>query len=76
MGLTRSWLIAGATSVVATLWPVPDDNGEMFQRFYKDFGKGAAAAAALRTAQAEMAAAGNWRAKPRYWAAYFAVGRN
>lgn len=76
MGLTRSWLIAGAGSVVATLWPVPDGNGELFQGFYRDFGKGSAAAAALRTAQTEMAASGGWRSKPRYWAAYFAVGRN
>ena len=28
IGLTRAWLLAGATAVAATYWPVNDDRGE------------------------------------------------
>ena len=29
---------------------------------------------ALRAAQTEMIRSGGWRARPRYWGAYFVVG--
>jgi CHAT domain-containing protein len=34
IGLTRSWLTAGASGVLASLWPTPDDTGAIFQVFY------------------------------------------
>ena len=34
IGMARAWLMAGASGVVASLWPVPDDNGAIFQAFY------------------------------------------
>ncbi len=36
IGMTRAWLMAGASGVVASLWPTPDDNGAIFQAFYKE----------------------------------------
>ena len=36
MGMTRSWLVAGATAVAATYWPVADDPGELFVNMYSD----------------------------------------
>jgi CHAT domain-containing protein len=34
IGMARAWLMAGASGVVASFWPVPDDNGAIFQAFY------------------------------------------
>jgi CHAT domain-containing protein len=33
LGLSRAWLAAGASSVLATQWPMPDDSGEMWDSF-------------------------------------------
>ena len=33
MGFTRAWIAAGSTAVVASLWPVADDNGGFFTEF-------------------------------------------
>jgi CHAT domain-containing protein len=40
VGMTRAWLMAGAQGVVASLWPTPDDSGEIFQSFYRELQKG------------------------------------
>ena len=80
MGLTRSWLIAGATVVAGTYWPTPDDSGELFAKFYRHYGQShtiesmsRAAAMALQQAQVEMIRSASWRREPRYWSAYFLV---
>ncbi|MBI5282350.1 MAG: CHAT domain-containing protein [Candidatus Solibacter usitatus] len=75
MGFTRAWLAAGARSVVASLWPVPDDDGEMFRIFYQVYGSGQGVAKALKAAQTAMIASRSWRSHPRYWSAYFLVGK-
>ncbi len=74
MGFTRAWLAAGARSVVASLWPVPDDGGVLFSRFYTAHLGGRPSASALRDAQIAMIRQGSWASQPRYWAAYFTVG--
>jgi CHAT domain-containing protein len=76
MGLTRAWLTAGARAVVASRWPMPDDSGPLFDIFYRSLGpqRSFTPGEALRRAQAAMLRAGGWRARPRYWAAYFVVG--
>ncbi len=81
IGLVRAWLQAGAESVLASLWPVPDDDGAMFALFYREIARSGAGEIprrvpqALRAAQLAMSRTGDWRAEPRYWAAYFAVSR-
>lgn len=76
VGLTRAWLAAGADRVVASLWPTPDDSGEIFLSFYGHTKQQPRRAAeALREAQLEMLHSGNWRQQPRYWAAYVVTGR-
>jgi CHAT domain-containing protein len=68
MGLTRAWLKAGAGAVVASRWPTPDDEGELFRSLYRDLSRNSSdAAAALQSAQAAMLRAGGWRA-------WFAMG--
>jgi CHAT domain-containing protein len=76
LGLTRAWLTAGARTVVASRWPTPDDSGPLFAAFYSDLGTrpSFSPGEALRRAQVAMIRAGGWRARPRYWAAYFVVG--
>jgi CHAT domain-containing protein len=73
-GLGRAWLLAGAGSVAATLWPIDDDSGELFQVFYRALGP-ESPEEALRQAQLAMLHSGTWRAQPRYWGAYFLIGR-
>ena len=87
MGLTRAWLAAGADTVAASLWPTPDDAGELFLSFYRHlreagrlgkWGPGARyarTAAALGQAQIDMLHSGTWRSLPKYWAGYFVLGK-
>lgn len=81
MGLTRSWLTAGASAVTAAYWPTPDDRGEMLAQFHRYYAQEVAkkspyaAARALRAAQLEMIAMPDWRREPRYWAAFFVLSR-
>ncbi len=81
MGMTRAWLAAGAHSVLASLWPTPDESGSLFVSFYahlaslrKEAG-GNVAAEALRLAQLDMLRTSAWQSKPGYWAPYSLVGK-
>ncbi len=82
LGLTRAWLRAGAHSVAATYWPIPDHSGEILQAVYtlieerKREGLPIAPQEALRQAQIEMIRSGDWRSQTGYWAAYFLIGRS
>jgi CHAT domain-containing protein len=73
-GLTRTFLAAGADTVVASLWKVSDESTAMLmQEFYRQMGQGLAPAAALR----ESALAVRTRyAHPFYWAPFVVTGRN
>jgi CHAT domain-containing protein len=51
-GLTRSFMTAGAPSVIATLWDISDDTtARVMTRFYEGYGQGLAKDRALRRAQ-------------------------
>lgn len=76
LGLNRAWLAAGARNVISSRWAVPDDSGALFAALYRNLGPGGLPPAeALRAAQLEMLHAGGWRARPQYWGAYFAMGK-
>ncbi len=70
IGLTRGFMYAGATRVVASLWKVDDAaTAEFMKRFYGNYlQKKLSAAAALRQTQNEM------KQIPRYKPAYFWAG--
>jgi CHAT domain-containing protein/tetratricopeptide (TPR) repeat protein len=70
-----AWLAAGAVSVVASLWQVADD-AAFFDSYYRRLLDGARPSAALKAAQTAMIRSGTWRAQPRYWAAYFHLGKD
>jgi CHAT domain-containing protein len=72
-GLTRAWLTAGASNVVATLWPVEDRSGDLLPSFYRHRRDGPPAEA-LRRSQREAIASGTWQADAANWAAYQVSG--
>jgi CHAT domain-containing protein/tetratricopeptide (TPR) repeat protein len=72
VGLARAFFQAGAHTVVASLWPLRDDDGAaLFDRFYRHLGQGMSVAAALRAAQRDRADDG----APAYaWAGLVVLG--
>lgn len=73
--LSRAFLYAGASSVVATLWAVDDLASRSFmEAFYRRLRDGMPTAEALRQAQLEILRGGEeWR-HPFYWAAFTLTG--
>jgi CHAT domain-containing protein len=71
IGLTRGFMYAGASRVVASLWAVSDvATAELMAGFYRAMEvDGMRPAAALRTAQIQMMQQSRWRS-PYYWAAF------
>lgn len=75
IGLTRGFMYAGASSVVASLWEVNDEaTAELMKRFYANMlQQGMTPAAALRAAQNSIRQEPGWRS-PYYWAAFTLQG--
>jgi CHAT domain-containing protein len=75
VGLTHSFMSAGAKSVVASLWKVDDRaTAVLMNHFYKDmFQKGMTPAAALQSAKLKMMRDPQWSA-PYYWAGFVVQG--
>jgi CHAT domain-containing protein/tetratricopeptide (TPR) repeat protein len=71
IGLTRGFMYAGASRVVASLWNVSDvATAHLMAEFYRSMEKdGLPPAAALRAAQVKMLQQKRW-ASPYYWAAF------
>jgi CHAT domain-containing protein len=76
IGLTRGFMYAGASGVIASLWKVDDDaTAELMKHFYEAlFQKGMAPAAALRYAQLTLAQNKRWES-PYYWAGFVIQGQ-
>ena len=74
MGFTRSFLSAGASSLLVSLWPVADDSTELLMTtLYGALAGGAGAAQAMQTAQTAVLRR-HRVAHPFYWAAFDLVG--
>lgn len=71
VGLTRGFMYAGASRVVASLWKVDDvATAELMERFYKNMEREKMRpAAALRQAQMQMWQRKRWH-DPYYWAGF------
>jgi len=71
MGLTRGFMYAGASRVVASLWSVDDEvTAELMARFYKAMEQDKMSpAAALRAAQVQVSEDERW-SSPYYWAGF------
>lgn len=73
--LTRSFMEAGARSVVAPLWDLGErESGHMMRVFYSALDGGIAPDDALRLAQLQMIRTGGDLAAPRVWAAFQSSG--
>jgi CHAT domain-containing protein len=74
-GLSRAFLYAGASTVIASLWNVDDRaTSELMTSFYKRLQEGMSKAAALRAAQAETRAKPEY-SHPYYWAGFVLIGQ-
>ena len=73
LGLTRAWLMAGASTVISTTWPVEDNSGGIFARFYF-YLRNHSAAEALQLSQREAAHSRTGRQGPESWASYQVTG--
>ena len=71
IGLTRGFMYAGASRVVASLWQVDDEaTAELMKLFYlKMFKEGMSPAEALRAAQVSLSGQKRWNS-PYYWAGF------
>jgi CHAT domain-containing protein len=74
IGLTRSFLYAGAPRVVVSLWPVSDNSTPaLMVHLYSHLLDGFDTLRALQLAKLELLKEGTYR-HPRYWAPFIAVG--
>lgn len=71
-GLRRAFVLAGAKTLVMSLWKVPDrETQELMEEFYGRILGGEPRAEALRQAQLSMKAK---HSAPRYWGAFICQG--
>ncbi|GIF05018.1 CHAT domain-containing protein [Actinoplanes siamensis] len=74
IGLANAFLVAGANTVVSSLWRIPDElTAPLMRRFHELVQDGRPPGAALRTAQLEMLDDPE-TADPRVWAAFRVAG--
>lgn len=73
-GLRRAFTLAGAETLVMSLWPVSDQvTRELMTDFYTNLQRGQGRAAALRAAQLQLLKQPTRRA-PYYWASFIQAG--
>jgi CHAT domain-containing protein len=73
MGLTRAFLGAGATTLVASLWLVQDETtAELMENWYEHLSEGVGRATALRNAQLALI---DKHPHPYYWAPFVLIGQ-
>jgi len=72
MSLARPFLLAGATTVVASLWPLSDrEAAELFDRFYRYLAGGLSVAAAMSATRRDLVRMG---APVRTWSGVVVLG--
>lgn len=75
MSLARTFLTAGARSVVASLWDVEDrSTATLMAHFYRQLAQGKSVGASLRAAQLEMLSTFGKDYEPFYWAGFTVIG--
>lgn len=76
MGLARAFTLAGASSVIVSLWRVPDLSTSLLMKgFYAAYASnGGKVAEALQQAQLSMIKSDEYSA-PYYWAPFISIGR-
>jgi CHAT domain-containing protein/Tfp pilus assembly protein PilF len=75
IGLSRSFFIAGARSVIVSQWAVSDiSTAQLMKDFYQQLVNKVAKAAALREAKLRMLNGGSETRHPYYWAPFVIIG--
>jgi len=75
MNLARSFLIAGAKSVVASLWDADDrSTATLMTHLYRHMGADESLADSLQKAQLEILTEFGPDTKPYYWAGFTVIG--
>ena len=75
MNLARTFLVAGAKSVVASLWDAEDrSTATLMTHFYLEIGNGRSIAEALREAQFTMLKEFGPDMQPYLWAGFTVIG--
>jgi CHAT domain-containing protein len=74
VSVARAFLAAGVPAVVASLWPVEDDNHDLFTTFHRELRARRDAAAALRAAQLAILRRAGTTAPIRSWGGIAAFG--
>jgi CHAT domain-containing protein len=75
-GLRRSLIVAGAESLVMSLWQVDDQaTKDLMVGYYQRLAQGHARSTALREVQLELAGSAKYK-HPYYWASFLAAGDN
>jgi CHAT domain-containing protein len=73
-GLRRAFLVAGAETVVMSLWKVNDETTRaLMEAYYHHLLEGQGRATAMREAMRELRLT---QAHPYYWAPFIAMGRD
>jgi tetratricopeptide (TPR) repeat protein len=81
VGLSRAWLLAGASAVVVSSWPTPDDSGKFFASFYSHFHEihsgytAQRAALALRRTEVDMLNGSGYQTSPSFWGAFAVISK-
>jgi CHAT domain-containing protein len=76
VGLSRAFLIAGARSLVVSLWNVSEiSTSQLMKDFYRHLISKASNAAALRRAKLQMLQSGRETRHPYYWAPFIITGK-
>lgn len=74
LGFTRSFLSAGASSLLVSLWPVADESTELLMTtLYGELAKGKPAAAAMQNAQLAVLRKAGF-SEPYFWAPFDLIG--
>jgi CHAT domain-containing protein len=75
MNLARTFLVAGAKSVVASLWDADDrSTATLMKHFYEEIAHGKNVAEALKEAQLTMLREFGSDLQPYYWAGFTVIG--
>ena len=75
MNLARAFLVAGARSVVASLWAVDDrSTATLMEAFYTHLNSGSTISQALREAQRDFIKDYGEKATPNLWAGFEVIG--
>jgi len=78
LSLSRTFILAGSSSVVMTLWSVDDQTSmQLIDRFYRDLALDMSVAEALRSAKLNfLSNASKLNAHPYFWSGFIQLGRD